>query len=155
MVFEPVGQKLKATDATAVQQLWLTYGALTDELQIAERINHVALLVRHQEAGIIGLSTVKPAKIKSYNDNLFYEFRCFISPDYRAPALDTKLLVETKSYFEQHNTDNAVGMIMVIENEMIKKNWTKAVWPGPDMVFAGYTSKGDHIRISYFKKARI
>ncbi|HMQ01425.1 MAG TPA: hypothetical protein PKC24_16705, partial [Cyclobacteriaceae bacterium] len=81
--------------------------------------------------------------------------RCFISSAYRAPALDTKLLVETKRYFERHNKANAVGLIMVIENEMIKQNWTKAVWPGADMVFAGNTSEGHHIRLSYFKKAKI
>lgn len=152
--FEFVWRNLNAIMAEQARELWIKYDALSPE-QIEERIPQVAVIIRHQEQGVVGLSTIRPLRLQLFNDNVFYEFRCFIAPEYRAAALDTKLLVTTKEYLEKNNYEAAAGMLMVIENEMIKANWTKAVWPGPDMIFAGYTKQGHHIRISYFKKARI
>jgi hypothetical protein len=65
--------------------------------------------------------------------------------------------VKTKSFLEEHQGADSTfkGMLMIIENELIKKQRTKAVWPSSEMVFAGYTAKGHHIRVGYFKGARI
>src|SRR5690606_11143709 len=99
----------------------------------------------------------RPIQVPFLNDNFFYEFRCFVVPSFRSPRLDSLLALKTKDFLETlpESGSKYKGIVMLIENEVLKKQRTKAVWPATGMVFAGYTSQGHHIRIGYFKGARI
>jgi hypothetical protein len=122
-----------------------------------ERVNEVVFVVRNGEGEIGGVSTARPVQVALLNDNYFYEFRCFVAPPFRAPGLDSLLAVKTKSFLEQHRDSGPKfkGVLMVIENEEIKKQRTKAIWPASGMVFVGYSPLGHHIRVGYFKGVRI
>lgn len=98
---------------------------------------------------------MRPVRVTFLNNHMFYEFRCFIAPPFRAPGLDSMLAARTKAFLEQQSPDAIKGLIMFIENPELKRQRTKAVWPATGMVFAGYTSKGDHILVGYFTGARI
>jgi len=114
-------------------------------------------VVKDAQGRVGGVSTSRPIQVKLLNNHFFHEFRCFIAPSFRAPGLDTLLAVKTRDFMEQleGSSNKFKGMVMVIENEEIKKQRTKAVWPGSGMVFIGYTREGHHLRVSYFRNARI
>jgi hypothetical protein len=140
-----------------VKALWRRYQAVEGEKVIEQRSREVVFAVRNSSGEIGGVSTVRPVQVKLLNNNYFYEFRCFIAPPFRAPGLDSLLAVKTKSFLEQQKDsgEKFKGLVMVIENEEIKALRTKAVWPASGMVFAGYNAKGHHVRVGYFKGARI
>jgi hypothetical protein len=156
--FHCIWKKEAPDERNQTVALWKKYRVFPDEKIVETRAGEIAYLAKSETGEVIGVSTVRLEKVKLLNDNYFYEFRCFVSPDSRAPALDTKLVVKTKEFFEQ-NPDQSdfpvIGLIMVVENELMKAQWTKAIWAGADIVFVGYSSQGHHIRVSYFKGARI
>jgi hypothetical protein len=140
-----------------VKEMWRKYSALDGEELIEKRSKEIVYIIKNDAGEVGGVSTVRTVQAKFLNDNYFYEFRCFIAPPFRAPALDTLVTVKTKSFLqEQEGSGTRIkGLLMIIENELIKKQRTKAVWPSSEMVFAGYTAQGHHVRVGYFKGARI
>lgn len=128
-------------------------------LDVAEkRLNELVLLARYKNGPVIGVSTAVKTFFPQIH-NCMYAYRCYIHPEYRAPALDTQMIVRTKNFLEQisktETVNKSVGLMIIIQNEVIKTNWKQAVWPGADMIYVGNTSEGHHIRVGYFKGALI
>jgi hypothetical protein len=141
--------------AEEVKNLWRENNILP-ETEMNERVKELAIIAKHFDGRLAGVTTVRKTQVPLLNDNYFFEFRCFIAPAFRQPALDTQLVVKTKQLLETViSVDKpAIGLIMVVENPVLKR-WTKAVWAGADFYFAGFTTKGHHLRVSYFKNAMI
>jgi hypothetical protein len=141
--------------AEEVKTLWRNNNILT-ETEMNERVKELAIIARHSDGSLAGVTTVRKTQVPLLNDNYFFEFRCFIAPAFRQPALDTQLVVRTKQLLETVTSDDkpAIGLIMVVENPVLKR-WTKAVWAGADFYFAGFTTQGHHLRVSYFRNAMI
>ena len=155
--FECLWKKDAPEAIDLVKEMWRKYAAVEGEELMERRSKEIVYIIRNNAGEVGGVSTVRPVRVKFLNDNHFYEFRCFIAPPFRAPGMDTLLAVKTKSFLQEQegSIPKMKGMLMIIENESIKKQRTKAVWPASDMVFAGYTADGRHVRVGYFKGARI
>ena len=143
-------------DREEVRVLWRKYGAIEAD-KIGQRSKEIVLVVKDEGGHIVALSTARSIQARFLNNQFFYEYRCFISPDFRIPGLDTALSVRTKAFLQKQegSPDKYKGILMIIENEDLKNQRTKAVWPASGMVFAGYTSQGHHIRVGYFEGAKI
>jgi hypothetical protein len=156
LVFECIWNNGSPGEVEKVKDLWRKYRAIETEELIETRSRQIVFVVKDVLGDAVGVSTVRPVKAALLNNHMFYEFRCFIAPHARAPGLDSLLALKTKQFLEQEDSSgNFKGLIMIVENADLKKQRTKAVWPATGMVFAGYTSRGDHIRVGYFKGARI
>jgi hypothetical protein len=140
-----------------VKDLWRTYRALDGEERLEERSREIVFLVRNAEGAIVGVSTARPVQMPLLNNNYFYEFRCFIAPPFRAAGLDSMLAAKTKAFLatQEDSIIKYKGLVIIIQNKEMRQQRTKAVWPASGMVFAGYTAQGYHIRVGYFKGARI
>ena len=139
-----------------VKALWRKYRALDEESHVEKRSREIVFAVNNGE-DVVAVSTARAMQAPFLNNHYFYEFRCFIDPAFRVPGLDTLLAVRTKTFLEQQKdaVTKFKGIVMIIENEALRTQRTKAVWPASEMVFVGYNSKGHHIRVGYFKGARI
>jgi hypothetical protein len=157
LVFENVWGNPSAPEVAKVQQLWRRHGVLKRDDVIESRSRQIVFVVANRDGEVGGVSTARPIQGPFLNNNFFYEFRCFVVPSFRSPGLDSLLALKTKDFLETlpESGSKYKGIVMLIENEVLKKQRTKAVWPATGMVFAGYTSQGHHIRIGYFKGARI
>ena len=157
LIFECIWDQDAAEARSQVKALWRKYRALEAEELLEERSRQIVFIVRTPEGETGGVSTVRPVQVRLLNNHYFYEFRCFIAPPFRAPGLDSLLALKTKSFLEglPNPGTKFKGLLMVIENEDLKRQRTKAVWPATGMVFAGYNPEGHHIRVGYFKGARI
>lgn len=157
LTFECLWNEAKPEVRAAVKDLWRTYGALEGVSQPDARAEQIVFAVRNSSGEVVAVSTASPLQVSFLNNHFFYAFRCFVAPSSRMPGLDSAVAVRTKSLLEQHQEPGGKfkGVLMVIENEAIKKLRTKAVWEASDMVFAGYTREGHHVRVGYFKGARI
>lgn len=143
-------------DRRQVMDLWRNYGAL-DEEAIHRRVREIVFVIKDPEGAPVGVSTARSVQAKYLNNHFFYEYRCFISPDFRVPGMDTALSVKTKEFLERQEAElkKHKGILMIIENPDLKKAKTLAVWPASEMVFVGYTTQGHHIRVGYFNGAKI
>lgn len=143
-------------DRRKVKDLWRRYGALEEGI-IERRAREIVFVIKDPEGDVVGVSTVRSIQAKFLNNHFLYEYRCFISPDYRIPGMDTLLSVKTKAFLELQEGSllKHKGILMIIENPDLKKAKTLAVWPASEMVFVGYTTQGHHIRVGYFKGAKL
>lgn len=128
---------------------------------IDTRLGQAVCLIRDTETQkVAGISTAEKKQVPSLNNNYLYEFRCYISENFRIAGLDVKLSRETFDFLESHagkDSDKPIGIFAVLENERLKQEplWRRAVWPEIEMYFMGYTNSGNPIRVHYFKGARI
>jgi hypothetical protein len=155
--FECIWKKNSLSEAEQLILFWQRLNTLPSEEVTMQPANNIVFVAK-KENEVIGVATVRNMRVKLLNNNYFYEFRTFILPECRTPDLDAHLAIRTKEYFEKNPQVSdfpCIGLIAIVEDEEIRQKRNCAVWPDFDMVFAGYTIKGDHIRVSYFKNARI
>ncbi|MEO1053030.1 MAG: GNAT family N-acetyltransferase [Bacteroidota bacterium] len=154
--FEDVWHNKSPALKREIIAFWEVEGVLTDEERM-RRVDEVVFVARY-EGKVVGLSTVFRYYLEQLENHL-YVYRCLISEDYRGPAVDTQLILHTRNMLELYEktaqAPKCIGLLMVIQNEYIKKEWRWAVWAGTDMMYIGETSKGDHLRVYYFDGARI
>lgn len=129
------------------------------EDKIEQRLNQVVHVVE-SEGTVVGVSTAYKAYIKQLS-NYLYAFRCFIAPQFRVPGLTSAVIVKTRDYLEEihlqdgPDSERCVGVITLVENDRIMQYRREAIWPTSKMVYIGNSPKGKHIRVYYFKGARI
>ena len=138
-------------------QFWVNNAVLKKEVA-EKRVDEVVILCRNKEQRLIGVATVFKSPIEQLRNDA-YVFRCFISEKHRAPALDTQLVIKSfdilQQYVDANPDDKAVGLLIVVQNKLIKQNWNKAIWPDVGMVYIGNLPNGDHMRICYFNGVKV
>jgi hypothetical protein len=157
LVFENVWQKDVSEIGPQVLSIWNEYtGPIGNAAQ--DRLRQLAFVVREQRGQVVGISTAFKVYVRQLR-NYFFAIRLMLVPDYRIPGLTSKLLVSTRDFLEsihdQEKTDPAIGIITLVENKRIQENRNEAIWPASGMVYIGNSGEGHHIRVYYFKGARI
>lgn len=155
--FHSIRDGISPDMTSEVVEIWTkSAGIALTEAQ--RRIQELVMVVRNDSGKIVGLSTAVKTLFPQIQNHV-YAYRCFILPQYRAPALDTQMIVRSKAVLEEVSLEDhhkrCVGIMVVVQNEILKRHWRQAVWPGADMIYVGDTPQGHHIRIGYFKGARI
>jgi hypothetical protein len=149
----PVSQEI----GEKVIKLWTEFAKIS-AVEAERRLKELVLVLTYRSGEIIGVSTAVKTHFPQIN-NYVYAYRCFIHPQFRAPALDTQMIVRTKDHLQRLNVldpeNKCVGIMVVVQNEVLKSQWKQAVWQGAEMIYVGNTQKGHHIRIGYCKGARI
>ena len=155
--FENIWKKKDSELRSKVSEMWLSSRLLTQG-EIDQRLDDIVIVLKTPEGKVVGVTTIYKDYLKLIEQHV-YLFRCMILPEYRAPGLDTTMVLKTRdfleSFYKKDVEPRCVGMAMVVQNEEIKKTWKQAIWPGIDMVFLGVTPQGHHLRIYYFKGATI
>jgi hypothetical protein len=140
-----------------VEGIWRTHTSMSEE-EIRSWLGQLVYVVLNPQREVVGISTARKVHIRQLR-NYFYTFRCMLLPGQRVPGLLSKLVVSTRDLLESiHRTDgepHSIGLITLVENEGLKKHRNEAVWPASKMVYIGNSKRGHHIRVYYFKDARI
>jgi len=137
---------------------WLAEKAIQSRQEAEQRVDQVFFVVRDSDKKIIGINTV----YKIYNqqlENYFYYYRTYISPKARKFQMIGNMLFKTRDFLESRFIDKTdtqtIGMFLEIENEDIKNKLNLAIWPDSKFVYIGKNQQGDHLRVYYFKHAKI
>ena len=155
--FHPIRGTISSQLSSDVVSAWTALAGLS-EVEAQRRLSELVLIVKDKSGKIAGISTAVKTHVPQIQ-NYVYVYRCFILPEFRAPALDTQMIVRSKALLAEASlvdTDKrSVGIMVVVQNELLKKHWRQAIWPGADMMYMGETPQGHHLRIAYFKGAKI
>jgi hypothetical protein len=154
--FENVWEKNDPEISAQVVDIWKNIGRVEDA-KIEDRLKQIVYVAKNEHGKVIGVSTALKAYIQQLRNN-FYIFRCLIVPDNSIPGMDTKLTVLTRDFLESihHKSegDKAIGVLALIENLKLRER-NRAIWHGSGFVYIGNSKEGNHIRVYYFKGARI
>lgn len=140
-----------------VLEIWRHHGGPIGD-QAEDRLRQLVFVVKDEMGRVVGISTAFKTYIKQLR-NHFYAIRLMLVSGYRIPGLTSHLLVSTRDFLEsvheQDDTDQAIGLITLVENPLLKEHRNEAIWPASGMVYIGNSKEGHHIRVYYFKGARI
>jgi hypothetical protein len=158
LVFENLWNKDVTHISGQVIDIWKRNGGPVGE-QASGRLAQLVFVVRNEGGEVVGISTAFRAYVKQLRNN-FFALRLMLIPQYRIPGLTSRLLVSTRDFLESiHENDpvdqRTIGVITLVENQQLKEGRNEAIWPASRMVYIGNSKEGHHIRVYYFKGARI
>jgi hypothetical protein len=154
--FVNLWQVSDADRTNKIASLWKNHASLDDH-EISTRLRQLVFVAETEKGEVTAISTAFKTYIQQLGHYL-YAFRCMVVPGLNIPGLDAKIVLETRDFLESiHENDlpnKPIGMITLVENPELKKR-NHAVWPASGMVYIGTSKEGHHIRVYYFKGARI
>src|SRR5690349_3228686 len=142
--FQTISTAVSSETAAEVMKIWTEFAGL-DQVESQRRLAELVMVAKENTGKVIGVSTAVKTYVQQLQ-NYVYVYRCFILPEFRAPALDTQMIVQSKKHLHQisksEKEKKCVGIMVVVQNETLKKNWRQAVWRGADMMYMGDPTKG-------------
>lgn len=139
---------------------WKRHKAILKEEVLQQRVSELVMVAYDDNDNVIATSTGPKSKVKLLNNNWLYQYRCFIDPNFRVIGFDYQLTQQSLHALEeaaQKDADKPIGVFTVIENPNLYNNKVNnaAVWRAYKMYFIGFNTKGQPIRVYYFKGAQI
>lgn len=141
-------------------KFWVGEKVLSAEVA-EKRAEELLFVARDNDNKIIAVSTAIKMQVKLLNENLLYQYRCFISPEARVVGFDVHLTKQSLQFLEEvaksEEGQKPIGVFAVVINPKLNTNKINnlAVWRSYKMYFIGFNSKGQPIRVYYFKGAKI
>lgn len=153
-----VWQQVDPVLAGEIATFWLEQQALVERRQAVERAQQVVFIARNEAGKVVGIMTA----YKGFNQSLehyFYYTRAFIHEDYRRLSLMKRFSFAVVAFFEMRYfmglDPEVIGMYSEVENLALQKNIRDAIVDLGDYVYIGKNARGDHLRVRYFKGAKI
>ena len=135
---------------------WTSHGVL-DESGARERLSNVICVLRDPEGGVAGTSSAVDASVAQIGNRRFWVLRCF-APTAEARAAVELIIVAAREHLRERVGGDGVrplGLCMPVADRNLIAERNEATWPRSGMLFAGWTPRGEQLRISYFEGATI
>jgi hypothetical protein len=150
---EVVRGHLSDERAAQLTEFWIGRGLLTPE-QAQMRLSEVVCVELDPAGAIAGVNSVFAEKVPLTGDRLFWIYRsAVLDPDSEDPLLQAAFEALDADF--EDGAPGPIGLCMVVADPEAMQRRPEAVWPGTEMLFAGYTDAGSQIRIRYFDGVRI
>lgn len=139
-----------------VLSFWSTERAVTDS-EAQRRVHEVLLVATLIEDGsLVGVSTAALQRSPQLRADVWY-FRAYVSADHRMSNVAVQLLVRGHDVLEERfvagDDRRAVGTLIDVQHEGLKRSQPHAVWPQSGFMFIGENQRGDHVRVRYYPGA--
>lgn len=145
-----------AIEPDEVAGLWIREGALSEEAA-RSRIADVVMCAVDRDEGVVGVST---AWLQD-NEHLgmrMWNYRTFVAPAHRQGDIAFLLLHATRDELAERYASGAdvraSGILMEVQNEVLKRVRNQGVWATSRFAFIGEDERGAHHRVFYFPGAK-
>jgi len=143
--------------ADAVLALWTREGVVADDAA-RRRIDQVHLVALADDGELVGVSTIYLDRTPRMAMDL-WQYRTYVASGHRQSSLAAQLYFRNlellESRFVSGEDSRAQGLIFELENDQMMKGLNSAVWPLTGTTFIGESPIGAHIRVRYFRGARL
>ena len=138
-----------------IVRLWVDEGVLSEE-QARARVNDVVLVAIDQEEDVVGVSTAWLQENLHLRMTL-WNYRTFVARAHRQGDIAFLLLHASRDALAARYADGtdrrASGMIMEVQNEILKRTRNQGIWTTSRFAFIGEDEVGAHHRVYYFPGA--
>jgi hypothetical protein len=140
-----------AATADDVLELWAREDAIP-EPEAQRRVHEVLMVALDPNDGVAAVSSVYLQRNAQLGMDLWH-YRTYVANEHRMGHLAVRLLWATRDHlrerFESGEDARAPGMIMEVQNELLKTYYNRAFWVISDFFFIGEGTRG-HVRVHYF-----
>ena len=109
---------------------------------------------------MVAVSTVTVSQVPQVRARLGM-YRCAVDPEYRRQDLAERISGYTRQVLEAWSVENprekVLGYGAIIQAPELMRKGLEPIWHdwGTDLVLAGYTQRGEQIRVGWFRHARL
>lgn len=135
--------------------LWVRDGVL-DRREAERRVGELLLVASDRDRQPVGACTAYLHHNEQLGAELWY-MRAFVSAAHRQSHLAVQLALQARQYLVERFTSGTdrrgLGVLMEVENPMLRRVFPEARWWPTDFTFIGETPKGAHVRVHFFPGA--
>ena len=152
----PVWKQVTPELADELVAFWLENQALGDEASARQRTEQAICIARDENGKLQGVSTGVIRVLPRLRQPMYY-YRQFFARSLRGKHQELPFYRHCKQVLQDYNADlpvaESLGILLEIENSKIAAAYKRAIEPGFDAVFIGYSPRGLELRVSYFENA--
>ncbi|MFN3703705.1 hypothetical protein [Thermomonas sp.] len=154
--FVPVWKQVTPELAKELVAFWQEQKAVLDPATAQRRVDQVVCIARDADGALCGVGTALLKIIPRLRQPTYY-YRQFFAKALRGQHQELPFFLRCKQVLQQYNAGlqrpESLGILLEIENAKIAAAYKRAVEPGFDAVFIGYSPRGLQLRVSYFEDA--
>jgi hypothetical protein len=143
--------------ADDVLALWAREGVVADAAA-DRRIDQVHLVAVTDDDELVGVSSIHLDRSARLRMDL-WNYRTFVASGHRHSSLAAQLYFRNLELLEGRflsgEDTRAQGIVFDLENDQMMRGLNSAVWPLTGTTFIGDNPLGSHMRIRYFRGARV
>ena len=152
----PAWKQVTPELADELVAFWLENQALGDEASARQRTEQAICVARDENGKLQGVSTGVIRVLPRLRQPMYY-YRQFFARSLRGKHQELPFYRHCKQVLQDYNADlpvaESLGILLEIENSKIAAAYKRAIEPGFDAVFIGYSPSGLELRVSYFENA--
>ena len=154
----PVWKALSPELAAELVAFWRDQNAIQNEAAATRRTEQAVCIARDADGALCGVATAMIKVLPRLRQPMYY-YRQFFAKEMRGQHQELAFFQRCKQLLQDYTSDlpqpESLGMLLEIENAKIASAYRRAVEPGFDAVFIGYSPRGLPLRVSYFTDARL
>ena len=142
--------------ADRVLQFWSDRGAL-DEATARQRLAEVVAVLIAGDETVLGVNSVHADRLALIGNRRFWIYRSLIDGSTGEESAD-RMFLEAFEALESEFTatgEGPIGIVIPVADQNLMRRRPEAVWPGTELMYAGYLADGRQARLRYFQGARI
>lgn len=151
---EPFAEQASVT-ADDVVDLWTREHVLDPE-EAERRVAEIVVVATDAQDRLVGVCTVYLQANDQLRSELWYT-RGFVAAAHRKSGLGMALGAAVRDHLVERYRSGAdrrgIGILWVVENEVLKRVFPQAIWPRMQFAFIGEDEAGSHVRVHYFPGA--
>ena len=154
----PVWQQVTPALADELVAFWRDHKAIASDEEARARAGQAVCVARDAGGALCGVGTAVVRVLPRLRQPTYY-YRQFFARPLRGRGQELAFFQRCKQVLQVHNQQLAqpesLGILLEIENAKIAAAYRRAIEPGFEAVFIGYSPKGLPLRVSYFDDARL
>ena len=152
----PVWKQVTPELAQELVAFWRDNKAISDESAATRRVEQVVCIARDEAGALCGVGTAVVKVLPRLRQPMYY-YRQFFAKGLRGQHQELAFYQRCKQVLQDYNRGlgqaESLGILLEIENAKIAAAYKRAIEPGFDAVFIGYSPRGLQLRASYFDNA--
>lgn len=154
----PVWKQVAPELADELVAFWRDHNAIVNEAIARRRVEQVVCIARDEHGTLCGVGTALVKVLPRLRQPTYY-YRQFFAKALRGQHQELAFFQRCKQVLQAYNAGltqaESLGILLEIENAKIAAAYKRAIEPGFEAVFIGYSPRGLQLRVSYFDDARL
>ncbi len=154
----PVWKQVTPALAQELAAFWRQHKAIGNDVEMKQRAQQAVCIARDAAGVLCGVGTAVLKVLPRLRQPTYY-YRQFFARSLRGRRQELAFFQRCKQRLQDYNREmqrpESLGLLLEIENAKIAAAYRRAVEPGFDAVFIGYSPRGLPLRVSYFDDAQL
>jgi hypothetical protein len=122
------------------------------------RLDEVVCVLLDRDGELAGVNSVHADRLEPVGGRRFWIYRSLLDPgaeEAAEAAMIDAAHAALADEFAAGDGDGPIGLCVLVADPDVMRRRPETVWPGAGLIYAGYTSDGEQIRLGYFEGARV